>query len=116
MVWGMGGEESPSLPFPNDFQTIAYWPRADPALLFPPSKERECAAWSFVRMIMMDRGGRTKREREVMDSNEGGIRHRDDKLICKYCSFQATAQDSKGEYFSLHAVSREKSINVEKKR
>ncbi len=43
MVWGMGGEESPSLPFPNDFQTIAYWPRADPAL--PLLRRRNENAW-----------------------------------------------------------------------
>ncbi len=61
----------------------------------------------FVRMIMMDRGGRTKRERErlwIPTREEFAI-----EIINLYVnSFQATAHESKGEYFSLHAASREK--------
>ena len=62
MVWGMGGEESPSLPFPNDFQTIAYWPRADPAL--PLLRRRNENARPGLRSHDHDGPRRSDQERE----------------------------------------------------
>ena len=46
----MGGEESSSssssfLFLPNDFQTIAYWPRADPTEKGKEEEEEENVRW-----------------------------------------------------------------------